>query len=208
MSVEYDPLDYTNIGKSVVRALLEKPAQGLTQDLDIEGAGIYALYYTGRSALYRLIADPSHRVPIYVGKAVYGGRRKGAVTAVQAGRSQPLAKRLGEHAWSITKARNLALKDFWCKVLVVKQVWIPLAERILIEIFRPVWNAAVDGFGNHAPGAGRTAMRRPKWDTLHPGRPWARPLKPEHTAEGIRRAVEQHLHVQQRRWEEAPPWEL
>jgi len=208
MTVEYDPLDYTNIGKSVVRALLQKEPQALTRNLEIEGAGIYALYYTGRSALYRLIADPPHRVPIYVGKAIYSGRRKGAVAAVHGGRSQPLAKRLGEHIWSITKARNLSVGDFSYKMLVLKQVWIPLAERILIETFRPVWNAVVDGFGNHPPGGGRTKMRRPKWDTLHPGRPWARALRREHTADEIGRAVEQHLEAQQRRCEEAPPWEL
>jgi len=208
MTVEYDPLDYTNIGKSVVRALLEKHPQTLTRHLAIEGAGIYALYYSGRSALYRLIADPPHRVPIYVGKAIYSGRRKGFVTGVQGGGSQPLAKRLGEHVWSISKARNLSLGDFSYKMLVLKQVWIPLAERILIETFRPVWNAVVDGFGNHPPGGGRTTMRCPKWDTLHPGRPWARALRRQYTADEIRHAVRQHLEGERRRWEEARPWEV
>jgi len=33
MTVEYDPFDYTNIGKSVVRALLEKQPQALSRDL-------------------------------------------------------------------------------------------------------------------------------------------------------------------------------
>ncbi|MCX5643658.1 MAG: Eco29kI family restriction endonuclease [Phycisphaerae bacterium] len=34
-------------------------------------------------------------------------------------------------------------------------------------------------FGNHSPGAGRGAMRRPRWDILHPARLWASP--PVHT---------------------------
>jgi len=60
-----------------------------------------------------------------------------------------------------------------------------LAERFLIEHYRPVWNTVVDGFGNHAPGRGRASMKRPRWDILHPGRPWAQKWKPAETAEQI-----------------------
>ena len=35
------------------------------------------------------------------------------------------------------------------------------------------WTNIVDGFGNHDPGKGRHAGRRPLWDVLHPGRAWA-----------------------------------
>jgi len=208
MAVEYDPLDYDNIGKSVVRALLGKDPEALSQDLRFDGAGIYALYYTGDFPLYRPIARPPLQVPIYIGKAIYGGRRKGWVSALQSGVRQPLAKRLCEHAWSINQAENLALEDFLFKLLVVKQVWISLAERILIERFRPVWNAVIDGFGNHAPGSGRTSMRCPKWDTMHPGRPWAAELRQEYSRDQIAREIKEHLDNQRKVWEESPPWEL
>jgi hypothetical protein len=64
-------------------------------------------------------------------------------------------------------------------------VWTPLAERFLIEHYHPIWNTVVDGFGNHDPGKGRHAMKRPRWDILHPGRPWAALLPPAETVEEI-----------------------
>ena len=45
-----------------------------------------------------------------------------------------------------------------------------MAERFLIEHFRPIWNVVLDGFGNHDPGKGRTAMKRPRWDSSHAGK--------------------------------------
>ena len=52
-------------------------------------------------------------------------------------------------------------------------IWIPLGESLLIARFRPLWNIALDGFGNHDPGGGRYVGLRPLWDHLHPGRRWA-----------------------------------
>jgi hypothetical protein len=60
-----------------------------------------------------------------------------------------------------------------------------LAERFLVEQYRPLWNVTIDGFGNHDPGAGRLAMKRPRWDILHPGRPWAAKLTAEETFEQV-----------------------
>src|SRR5690349_4428966 len=55
---------------------------------------------------------------------------------------------------------------------------IPLGESILIQRFNPVWNQAVDGFGNHDPGSGRHKQKRSAWDAIHPGRAWASKLQP------------------------------
>ncbi len=44
-------------------------------------------------------------------------------------------------------------------------------------MFSPLWNQILDGFGNH-PGAGRYNQQRSSWDGIHPGRPWAKRLKP------------------------------
>ena len=92
---------------------------------------------------------------------------------------------MGDHAKSIDQAINLDLNEFRCRFLVVEPVWITLAERFLINHFKPAWNTVIDGFGNHDPGRGRRGMRRPRWDVVHPGRPWAEALKAEETASDI-----------------------
>jgi hypothetical protein len=88
-----------------------------------------------------------------------------------------LFNRLKAHAKSISQAQNLNLADFVCRHLVTDDIWIPLAEALLIEKFKPVWNRLIDGFGIYDPGK-RRPQERSKWDTLHPGRPFARPLPP------------------------------
>jgi hypothetical protein len=84
-----------------------------------------------------------------------------------------LFKRLAEHAKSIEQAENLDIKDFYCRFLVVDDIWIPLGESLLIAKFSPLWNQWVDGFGNHDPGKGRYNQERSRWDVLHPGRGFA-----------------------------------
>ena len=111
-------------------------------------------------------------MPIYIGKAVPAGARKGGL-AFDNPAGPVLYRRLVEHAESIQSATNLDLADFRCQVLVVDDIWIPLGESLLISKFAPAWNQALDGFGNHDPGKGRYSGQRPPWDVIHPGRPWA-----------------------------------
>jgi len=92
---------------------------------------------------------------------------------------------LHDHAKSIEQAKNLDLVEFQIHTLVVVPVWITLAERFLINHFRPVWNTMIDGFGNHPPGRGRRDMQCPRWDIVQPGRPWAAALQAAETAEEI-----------------------
>jgi len=91
---------------------------------------------------------------------------------------QALYNRLCDHAKSIVEAKNLDSSDFFCRFLAVDDIWIPLAESLLIEKFAPLWNRVLDGFGNHAPGKGRTNQQMSQWDTVHPGRTWTAKLKP------------------------------
>jgi hypothetical protein len=172
----YNPLSKEHLGESVVKSLLRTPVSLLPPEPFL-GAGVYVIYYTGDFPIYSRIAsynrNNKYRWPIYVGKAVPVGARKGA--------SDPdpgpdLHKRLSEHATSISQAKNLDLKDFACRFLVVDDIWIPLTESILIESFQPVWNQSLDGFGNHAPGSGREKQKQSPWDALHPGRSWATQL--------------------------------
>ncbi len=190
---EYDPLDYQNIIKSVVDAMLAQPLVTLTARPDCAGAGIYAIYYAGPFEAYAPIASGRPTNPIYVGKAIPPGRRKGTMPGDgNQGVGQSLANRLGEHAESIQQT-TLRLSDFLYRALPVKDVWIPLAEQALIQMFRPVWNLVVDGFGNHDPGAGRTSMMCPRWDTLHPGRTWAARLRQQHQPDQIINAIREHF---------------
>lgn len=76
----FNPLDKTNLAESVRDHLLKRPVVQLPPDRFM-GAGIYAIYYTGGFQAYRKIARvaPSDEkaIPIYVGKAVPAGSRKG-----------------------------------------------------------------------------------------------------------------------------------
>jgi hypothetical protein len=86
------------------------------------------------------------------------------------------------------------INDFVCRYLAVDDIWIPLGELLMIARFSPVWNTIVDGFGNHTPGKGRFEGARPRWDVLHPGRPWAKKCKDRgETVADIVRDVETYL---------------
>lgn len=177
----YNPLDKRNLGNSIADALLNRPVVQFPLKEPFSGAGIYAIYYVGDFAAYRQVAalnkDNQFGAPIYVGKAVPAGARKGGFLETDPG--MVLYKRLNDdHARSIEQASNLDLKDFYCRYLVVDDFWIPLGESLLIDKFSPVWNLVIDGFGNHDPGSGRYNQQKSCWDMLHPGRPWAEKLQP------------------------------
>ena len=192
MSDAYDPLNYENLARSVVTALLENPLHPLPPKERFAGAGVYAIYYSGPLDFYGPISSCECRVPIYVGKAIPEGGRKG-VSSDTGGSGSPLYNRLRQHAKSVGHAENLDAADFHCRFLVVVPIWITLAERFLTSHFKPVWNVTVDGFGNHDPGKGRRAMRRPVWDIVHPGRPWAGRLEADRTQEQVIRDIRSAL---------------
>lgn len=175
----YNPLDKRNLGVSAATALLSSAVHRLPPEKFI-GAGVYALYYKGDFDPYsRLAALNSNgfNVPIYVGKAVPAGARKGGL-GMDVDHGLALYNRLNEHYSSINDANNLNVEDFFCRFLVVDDIWIPLTESLLIEKFKPLWNRCLDGFGNHDPGSGRYNQQKSPWDCIHEGRLWANKLKP------------------------------
>jgi hypothetical protein len=176
--IPFNPLDKKNLGASVAEALLSKEVHPLNTLPVFDGAGVYAIYYTGDFPAYGRLASLNQNgqfmLPIYVGKAVPAGARMGGDLNSSPGKV--LQKRLKEHADSIRAAENLNIDDFHCRFLVVDDIWIPLGESLIIARFTPVWNSLIDGFGNHNPGKGRHAGMRPRWDVLHPGRSWAMSL--------------------------------
>lgn len=173
----FNPLDKKNLGSSVAEALVSSTAHPLGEIPAFNGVGIYAIYYGGPFEAYKPIAERNKdkanpQVPIYVGKAVPAGARKGNALADPL-QSKSLFNRLGEHAESIRAAENLDIGDFSYRYLIVDEIWIPLGESLMIAKFAPLWNSLVEGFGNHDPGSGRYQGLRPRWDAVHPGRAWA-----------------------------------
>ncbi len=168
----YDPLTYENLMAGLVVHFERQSRLRPGDIIDAPGPGIYALFYCGDFEPYVKFAGTEQ--PIYVGKAIPPGSREGA----DADESVPaLQRRLKEHARSLTDAQNLLLADFECRYLSLVPVWISLAERFLIDHYQPLWNLRLDGFGNHNPGSGRRQGETSWWDTLHPGRAWAKDLR-------------------------------
>ncbi|SFR78949.1 Eco29kI family restriction endonuclease [[Clostridium] aminophilum] len=174
----YNPLDKENIGNSIANVLMSNEKQKLPPEPFI-GAGVYAIFYVGDNSLYKPLAeynqDHDCMYPIYVGKAVPQGARKGGI-GLGENQGPALQKRLGDHAKSITEVNDLNIDDFFCRFIVVDDIWIPLAESLMISRYKPVWNSIIDGFGNHDPGSGRKGQVQSPWDMLHPGRSWAKKL--------------------------------
>jgi len=196
--IPFNPLDKKNLGASVAEALLNQKVHPLGALQAFEGAEVYAIYYSGDFASYaqisRMNREGKFLLPIYVGKAVPPGARMGIQLEPAAGKA--LYKRLKEHAESIKAAENLHVEDFHCRFLVADDIWIPLAESLMIARFTPLWNSLLDGFGNHNPGKGRHAGMRPRWDVLHPGCEWATRLaeRPE-SREQIEQDAKTYLRV-------------
>ena len=194
----YNPLERHRLAESVALALLQQSIVPLPPS-QFNGAGVYALYYTGEFEAYQPIsyanAGDKWAAPIYVGQAIPAGSRRGSPTP-ETPQGRPLFNRLSQHQRSIEQATNLELSEFHCKYLVVDDIWISLAESLLIRMFRTslVWNAVLDGFGIHDPGRGRRNQKKSAWDTVHPGRTFAEELSPpDHDSNWWLTAIRAHL---------------
>lgn len=175
----YNPLDKEKLGESVANALLNSPIHELPPSNPFVGAGVYAIYYSGDFPPYEVIRGPREGEenwrPIYVGKAVPEGARKGHLT-LDSNTGDSLYQRLREHGSSVDQV-GLGRANFRCRYLVVDDIWIPLGESLLIREFRPVWNVLLEGFGNHDPGKRRKESLTSRWDTVHTGRRWVEKRK-------------------------------
>lgn len=198
MTEPYNPLDKLNLGNSVANALLQQPLQCIESLKRFEGAGVYALYYSGDFSQYAPIvtsdsSDSHIQQPIYVGKAVPKGARRG--NPDRAASDTSLYRRLNDHKKSLDQASNLLVENFYFRHLIVDDIWIPLAETRMIAQYQPLWNQTLDGFGNHDPGAGRSKGQIPPWDMVHPGRSWAEKLEPnrKHTKESLLQEISRIL---------------
>lgn len=194
----YNPLDKINLARSIEVELLGRSAVPFAESYGIKGAGVYVLYYAGPFPAYAPIAVAKNaardRTPIYVGKAIPKGGRKGGITDDASATGRSLSDRLRQHAASLSEVHNLDLDDFTVRHLVIEDIWIPLGENMLIETFKPVWNLALDGFGNKTPGRRRVTQYRSPWDVVHPGRSFAAKLAdPPATADLYLQRIADHF---------------
>lgn len=186
--------------KDAVRFFNGTPVHSLPLPQRFQGAGVYALYYTGHNPLYEDFSQLNrlaYNIPIYVGKAVPAGWRQSRISENAERAGTELSRRIGEHSRNIIKSSNLNLDDFYCRFVIFEASgsdMISTVEATLIKINKPLWNTVLDGFGNHTPGAGRFAQAKSDWDVIHPGREWAEKCTGRHSdPESIQRRVRKYF---------------
>lgn len=174
----YNPLDYSSLSESLARELMTSELMPLADIERFYGDGVYALFYAGDFPAYAELSDINMcnpgAFPIYIGKAgpktLTGSELDTRAVDTPLAGSRLYDRVSNDHRKSIEQAVNLDVAHFYCRMLVLNAVWVPLTESALIARYVPVWNSIVPGFGNHALGKGRAAGRISRWDILHPGR--------------------------------------
>jgi hypothetical protein len=196
----YKSAAFIELVKDAIRFFNGTPVQPLPPIEAFLGAGVYALYYTGACEIYQKYASLNrlaYNYPIYVGKAVPKGWRQARVSDSPGKQSRELYNRLKEHGRSITAVSDLLLEDFTCRFMIFEEDssdMIGTIEAALIKLNQPLWNVAVDGFGNHDPGRGRYAQAKSDWDVIHSGRAWAERCTGAHREQSsILANIESHL---------------
>lgn len=192
---EFNPLDYGALAESIGRHLESVDAFPLSRVPDADGSGVYAIWYDGEANLYALLSGTD--VPIYVGRAEPKGGRTGN-TPRKDPPTRELRDRLRQHADSINAVDSLDIADFRARGLVVPLPFIRAAERLMIDLYGPPWNVALDGFGKHAPGRGRAAGKQSWWDAVHPGRGYNEVPDPDKTLATARRRIRDRLEAAER----------
>lgn len=191
---------FAELVKDAVRFFNGTPVLSLPPPISFLGRGVYAIYYIGSNPFYARYAElnrTSYGFPIYVGKAVPKGWRQSRASDTDENQSRELFSRLRQHHNSLKLAPNLQAKDFMCRFVIFEHTgsdMISTVEAALIKLNRPLWNTAVDGFGNHDPGKGRYEQARSDWDVIHPGRLWAEKCKGIHkTRPVISKKIKSHM---------------
>ncbi len=161
MSENFNPLDDKNIQRLFLSELENKEYKTFDELNSVTGHGVYIIWSL------ELPYEFDKKSPVYIGKAVSSGGRKGNTNKFI---SSPLRKRLLEHMNSISKAVNLDITKFKFKTISLDEHWTVYAEQLFIKTLNPLWNKEYDGFGNHPVGSTRAEQKTSKWDLTHPGR--------------------------------------
>ena len=135
------------------------------------GSGVYAIYYNGKSEpAYASLSGTE--TPIYVGKA---DPTEAFADSIEA-QGKSLYKRLKEHAGNIART-ELNAAEFKYRAATIQSGMQAAVEEFMIRLFRPIWNKGVGvshGLGKHGDSATTRTNKRSPWDTMHPGRQWAK----------------------------------
>ncbi|WP_160118243.1 Eco29kI family restriction endonuclease [Pannonibacter phragmitetus] len=185
----FDPTEPSLIGRFISIALVAQPRQRLEDLKGFYGAGVYALYYVGDFTPYAPVSRTE--TPIYVGKADPEGNPKSPVD-----QGTKLFDRLKEHRKSIRKVEGIDSNHFECRYLAVQSGYQAAAERHLISLFKPLWNNETKilfGIGKHGDSAETRTNNKSPWDTLHPGREWAKGNPEAVSRDAIVARVERHF---------------
>jgi len=175
--------DFEEVIKDTIRFFNGTPIQTIPVSERFHGTGVYALYCISKTGIYRdfhEINRTSYHIPIYIGKAVPKGWRKSRASACSKTSDCELYTRIREHGKSLEQATGLRRNEFCCRFIILEKAESPLigtVEAALIQLYEPIWNSLIDGFGNHDPGSGRYEQAMSDWDVCHPGRPWAKKCK-------------------------------
>lgn len=169
--------EFKSVVKEAVKFFSQSAEYRLPPQDRFPGSGVYALYYHGKFEAYlplSLVNQEMRTKPIYVGKAVPKGWRQARTADSDAA---TLFGRLKHHSRNITQTESLSLNDFYCRFMILGGEEIDLitaVEAQLIRTYTPLWNTVIDGFGNNSVGKNRLKQILSGWDTLHPGRSWAK----------------------------------
>lgn len=175
----YHSEEFVELVKDAIRFFNGTPVHKIPLTEKFTGAGVYAIYYTGDNTIYAPYAQANrleYKNPIYVGKAVPKGWRQSRTSHDPKKLSTELYSRIREHSRNIEKVDSLDIRDFSCRFVIFEAEgsdMIGTIEAALIKLNQPLWNSALDGFGNHTPGKGRFNQAKSDWDVIHPGREWA-----------------------------------
>ena len=192
---------FVELVKDAVRFFNGTPVHSLPPPECFLGTGVYALYYIGKNPIYARYAELNrlaYTAAIYVGKAVPRGWRQARSSDNPLAQSRELCNRLREHSRNIGVTSDLSVEDFRCRFVIFENAgsdMIGTIEAALIKLNRPLWNSAMDGFGNHTPGMGRFEQARSDWDVMHPGRPWAARCKgkPKNDKKAVLENIKKHF---------------
>jgi hypothetical protein len=198
----FDPANPDTVGRLVVLALLAQERVPLRDISPTYGSGVYALYYLGPHPAYAEIAGTE--TPIYVGKAdpdeprAGNPREQGVRLFSRLADHRGAIREVENHAMSRGLANPLRLDDFDCRRLVCATNAQLVAERHLIEMFKPAWNSETKicyGISKHGDSSDMRRNKQSPWDVMHPGRDWAMtsPVRAGMTANSVTARLAEHF---------------
>ena len=198
----FDPANPDTVGRLVVLALLAQERVPFRELRPTYGSGVYAIYYVGQHPAYSEITGTE--TPIYVGKAdpdeprAANPRQQGVRLFGRLADHRDAVREVEEYATSNGLADPLSVDDFECRRMVCATNAQLVAERHLIEVFKPAWNSEMKicfGISKHGDNAETRRNKKSPWDVLHPGRPWAlnSPVREGMTAQSITAALTAHF---------------